>query len=435
MTEKDHTKSGVVGQRASARLQIMLRALQHRNYRLFFTGQAISLIGTWMQMVAMSWLVYRLTGSASMLGVIGFVSQVPTFVLAPFAGVLADRWNRQRLLLTTQTLAMLQAAALAYFVLSGTVQVWQIMTLAFLLGVINAFDIPVRQSFVVELVEKREDLNNAIALNSSLITSARLIGPSVAGVLIAFIGEGGCFIINSLSYLGVIYAIASMRLKPQKSRGVERHVLQELRDGFHYAYGFAPIRSILFMMMLMSFAGMPYVVLMPVFAKGVLHGGSHTLGFLMGAAGFGALICTIRLASRKSVLGLGRLIAFAAGIFGIGIASFALSHNMALSMIFLCMAGFGSMAVISSSNTILQTIVDDDKRGRVMSFFTMSFMGTTPFGNLVAGLVADRIGPQNTLIIGGSACLLGGLVFARNLPSIREKIRPIYARLGIVAEE
>jgi MFS family permease len=435
MKDTDHSMPAGVGQRTSSRLHIMLRALKHRNYRLFFAGQAISLIGTWMQMVAMSWLVYRLTGSASMLGVIGFVSQVPTFVLAPFAGVLADRWNRQRLLLSTQIFAMLQAAALAWFVLSGTVQVWQIMTLAFLLGVINAFDIPVRQSFVVELVEKREDLNNAIALNSSLITSARLIGPSVAGVLIVFIGEGGCFIINSLSYLGVIVAIASMRLKPQKERGVERHVLLELRDGFHYAYGFAPIRSILFMMMLMSFAGMPYVVLMPVFAKNVLHGGSHTLGFLMGAAGFGALICTIRLASRKSVLGLGRLIACAAGIFGIGIASFALSHTMALSMLFLCMAGFGSMAVISSSNTILQTIVDDDKRGRVMSFFTMSFMGTTPFGNLVAGLVADRIGPQNTLIIGAAACLIGGLVFARQLPAMREKVRPIYVRLGIVTAE
>lgn len=434
MTDKNRIKPGVA-QRTTAHLQLMLRALKYRNYRLFFTGQSISMIGTWMQMVAMSWLVYRLTGSASMLGVIVFTSQIPTFLLAPFAGVLADRWNRQKILLWTQLLAMLQASALAYIVLGGTVQVWQVMTLAFLLGVINAFDIPVRQSFVVELVENREDLSNAIALNSSMVTSARLIGPSVAGVLIAYIGEGGCFIINSVSYLGVVIAIASMSLKPKKAKLEERHILLELRAGFHYAYGFAPIRLILLLMMLMSFAGMPYVVLMPVFAKTVLHGGPHTFGFLMAAAGFGALVSTIRLASRKSVLGLGRLIAFASGTFGIGVACFALSHTMIPSMIFLCMAGFGSMSVISSCNTILQTIVDDDKRGRVMSFFTMSFMGTTPFGNLVAGLVADRIGPQNTLALGGTVCLIGGIVFACLLPSFRDDVRPIYTRLGIVSAD
>jgi MFS family permease len=434
MTDTTHIKTSVI-QRTTAHLQLMSRALQHRNYRLFFSGQSISMIGTWMQMVAMSWLIYRLTGSVSMLGVIGFTSQIPTFILAPFAGVLADRWNRQKILLWTQLLAMLQASTLAYIVLSGTAQVWQVMTLAFLLGVINAFDIPVRQSFVVELVENREDMSNAIALNSSMVTSARLIGPSVAGVLIAYIGEGGCFVINSISYLGVIMAIASMRLQPRKAKSEKRHILLELRDGFHYAYGFAPIRIILLLMMLMSFAGMPYVVLLPVFAKTILHGDAHTFGFLMAAAGFGALVSTIRLASRKSVLGLGRLIAFSVGLFGVGIATFALSHSMVLSLLSLCMAGFGSMSVISSCNTILQTIVDDDKRGRVMSFFTMSFMGTTPFGNLAAGLVADRIGPQNTLILGGTICLIGGIIFARQLPSFRDDVRPIYTRLGIVAAE
>jgi len=432
MTERDHIKPGV-SQRTIARMQLMLRALQYRNYRLFFTGQTISMIGTWMQMVAMSWLIYRLTGSAWLLGVVGFVSQIPAFLLAPFAGVLADRWNKRNLLLCTQTLALFQAAALACLVLTGTIQIWQIMVLAFLLGIINAFDIPVRHSFLVELVENRNDLGNAIALNSSIITSARLIGPTAAGVLIAFIGEGGCFIINSVSYLAVLVAIASMRFNPQKAWEEERHVLHELREGFHYAYGFTPIKSILFLMMLISFAGMPYVVLMPIFARNVLHGDAHTLGFLMGAAGFGALVSTIRLASRKSVLGLGRVIALAAGLFGIGIASFALSQDMALSMIFLSLAGYGSMSVISSCNTILQTIVDDDKRGRVMSFYTMSFMGTTPFGNLLAGLVADKIGPQNTLILGGVACLVGGILFARQLPAMREKVRPIYARLGIIS--
>lgn len=435
MPDRNHVKSGGTGERAAARLQLMLRALKHRNYRLFFTGQTISMIGTWMQMVAMSWLVYRLTGSTWLLGVVGFASHIPTFLLAPFAGVLADRWNRRRLLLCTQTLAMLQASALAWFVLTGTIQIWQIMVLALLLGIINAFDMPVRQSFVIELVENREDMGNAIALNSSMITSARLIGPSAAGVLIAFIGEGGCFIINSVSYLAVIIAIASMRLKPQKARGEERHVLLELREGFRYAYGFAPIRSILLLMMLVSFAGMPYIVLMPVFARNVLHGGAHTFGFLMAASGLGALASTISLASRRSVLGLGRVIAIAAGLFGTGVASFAFSRDMAFSMLFLILAGFGSMTIIASSNTILQTIVDDDKRGRVMSFFTMSFMGTTPFGNLVAGMVADRIGPQHTLLLGGAVCLAGGILFARQLPAIREKVRPIYARLGIIGSQ
>lgn len=435
MPDRDHMKYDGAAQRAGTRLQLLLRALRYRNYRLFITGQSISMIGTWMQMVAMSWLVYRLTGSTSLLGVTGFVSHIPTFLLAPFAGVLADRWNRRRLLLCTQTLAMLQASALAWFVLNGTIQVWQIMALSFLLGIINAFDMPVRQSFVVELIENKEDMGNAIALNSSMITCARLIGPSVAGVLIATIGEGGCFIINSASYLAVIVAIAAMRLKPKEPRGQERHVLVELREGFRYTYGFAPIRSILFLMMLISFTGMPYVVLMPVFARDVLHGGAHTFGFLMAASGLGALVSTVSLASRKSVLGLGRIIAVAAGIFGIGVASFALSRVMVFSMIFLCLAGFGSMALIASSNTILQTIVDDDKRGRVMSFFTMSFMGTTPFGNLLAGIVADRIGSPNTLLLGGVACLAGGIFFARQLPSIREQVRPIYTRLGITNNE
>jgi MFS family permease len=434
MTDKQVVKPGNAAQRAGARLQLMLRALRHRNYRLFFTGQSISMIGTWMQMVAMSWLVYRLTGSTWLLGVVVFASQFPTFLIAPFAGVLADRWNRRRLLLCTQTLAMLQAAVLACIVLTETAQVWQIIALSVLLGIINAFDIPVRQSFVVELVEDREHLGNAIALNSSMVTGARLIGPAVAGVLIASIGEGWCFILNAVSFLAVIMTIAAMRLAPKEPRGEKRHALHELHEGFRYAYGFAPIRSILLLMMLISFAGMPYAVLMPVFAGNVLHGGAHTYGFLMAASGLGALASTVSLASRPSVLGLGRVIAIAAGIFGLGIAAFALSRIMLLSLLFLALAGFGSMALIASSNTILQTIVDDDKRGRLMSFFTMSFMGTTPFGSLLAGMGAERIGAQHTLLLGGTACLAGGLLFARRLPSLRDEVRPIYRRLGIIPE-
>ena len=421
-------------EKAGKRLKLMLRALHYRNYRLFFIGQSVSLIGTWMQQVAMSWLVYRLTNSTLLLGVVGFAGQIPTFLIAPFAGVLADRWNRRRLLLATQTLAMLQAAVLAAFVLTGTVQVWQIITLSALLGVINAFDIPVRQSFVVELVEKKEDLGNAIALNSSMVNGARLIGPSIAGVLVATVGEGVCFIINAASYLAVIAAISAIRVKPKHRVEGKKHLLHELHEGFVYAFGFKPIRDILALMGLVSLMGMPYAVLMPVFAREVLHGGAHTFGFLMAAAGVGALASTVYLASRTSVLGLGRVIAAAAMVFGTGLVGFALSRSLVLSLLVLSLAGFGAMAQIASSNTLLQTIVDDDKRGRVMSFFTMSFMGMTPVGSLLAGAAADRIGVRDTLLAGGTACLIGGLLFALNLKSLRKFVRPIYTRMGIIPQ-
>lgn len=427
-------ESGGRLEKAGTRLRLMLRALSSRNYRLFFAGQSVSLVGTWMQQVAMSWLVYRLTGSALLLGVVGFVSQIPTFFLAPVAGVLADRWRRRPLLLATQTLAMAQAAVLAVFVLTGTTPVWLIVALSALLGVVNAFDIPIRQSFVVELVEKKEDLGNAIALNSSMVNGARLIGPSIAGVLVATLGEGICFLINATSYLAVIIAIAAMRLKPVPRRPGRKHILHELREGFGYAFDFKPIRYILMLLGLVSLMGMPYVVLMPIFAREVLHGGAHTFGFLMASVGIGAFCSTLYLASRTSVIGLGRVIAVAACVFGFGIAGFALSNSLVLSPLFLALAGFGAMAQIASSNTILQTIVDDDKRGRVMSFFTMSFMGATPIGSLMAGVVANRIGAQNTLLIGGVACLLGGALFGRELRNLRPLIRPIYARLGIIPE-
>ena len=411
----------------------LLRALRSRNYRLFVAGQGVSLIGTWMQQVAMSWLVYRLTGSAMLLGIVSFASQIPTIFISLFAGVLADRWDRRRLLIATQTLAMTQAAILTFVVLTGLVQVWHIIILSLVLGIVNAFDIPIRQSFVVEMVENREDLGNAIALNSSMVNGARLIGPSIAGLLVASFGEGICFLLNTFSYLAVIVAISMMRM-PQSSkyRLPRRNILQELNEGILYAYKFGPIRSILLLIALVSLMGMPYSVLVPVFAKDILHGGVHTFGFLMTAAGSGALVGTLLLASRKSVLGLGHVIVTATILFSSGIVMFALSSNFILSMAAMTLAGFGAMTLVASCNTVLQTILDEDKRGRVMSFFTVAFMGVAPFGSLGAGSMAGIIGPRNTLLLGSIGCLVGAMVFARHLPQIREKVRPIYELMGII---
>jgi MFS family permease len=414
--------------------QGLFRALSYRNYRLFFFGQGVSLVGTWMQQVAMSWLVYRLTGSALLLGTVGFTSQIPTFLVAPFAGVLADRWNRRRLLLATQSLAMIQAFLLSYFVLTGSIQVWQIIALSLLLGVVNGFDIPVRQSFVIDMVEEKGALANAIALNSSMVNAARLVGPSIAGLLIGMVGEGVCFLVNGASYLAVLLSLAAMRVTPRPTMAKRGSVLQELRDGVRYAAGFVPIRAILLLLALMSLTGMPYAVLLPVFARDVLHGGPHTFGFLMAASGVGAFSATLYLASRRSVLGLGRLIAVSCALFGVGVAAFALSRQLWVSLVFLAVAGFGAMMQVAASNTILQTIVDDDKRGRVMSLFTMAFMGMTPFGSLFAGALASRLGAPLTVQVGGVACLFGALLFAAWLPSLREQVRPIYTRLEIIPE-
>lgn len=413
----------------------LLRALRSRNFKFFVAGQGVSLVGTWMQSVAMSWLVYRLTGSAFLLGVVGFTSQIPTFLLAPVAGVLADRWNRRRLLITTQLLAMLQAAVLAAAVLTGIIEVWHIVVLSLLLGIVNAFDIPVRQSFVVEMISRREDLGNAIALNSSMVQGARLIGPTIAGLLVASVGEGVCFILNSISYLAVLLALVAMKLGPGPHYGKQRqHVLHELKEGFSYAFGFTPIRSILLLIALVSLTGMPYTVLVPVFAKEILHGGAHTFGFLMTAGGCGAFIGTVYLASRKSVLGLGKLIVIAAVLFAVGLASFAISRNINISFASLVIAGFGAITLVASCNTILQTILEEDKRGRVMSLFTVAFLGMAPFGSFGAGTMAGIIGPRETLLVGAACCLGGAFIFARQLPHIRESVRPIYIKMGIIRE-
>ncbi len=416
------------------RTKFLLRALRSRNYRFFFAGQSVSLVGTWMQQVAMSWLVYRLTGSAWLLGVVGFSSQIPTFVLSPVAGVLADRWTRRSLLVVTQSCAMLQAVALAAVVLTGIVQVWHIVLLSLMLGIVNAFDIPVRQSFVVEMVDDRSDLGNAIALNSSMVNGARLIGPSIAGLLVSAIGEGICFVLNAASYLAVILALAAMRLEPRVLPLRRRRIHHELFEGLAYSFGFVPIRNILLLVALVSLVGMPYMVLLPVFARDVFHGGAHTYGFLMTASGVGALASTLFLASRKSVLGLGRLIPLSAAMFGAGVSVLALSGSLVLSLAALGAAGFGVMAQVAASNTILQTIVDEDKRGRVMSLFAMAFMGMTPFGSLAAGALATSIGPRDTILLGGVAVLAGTALFARALPALREKVRPIYVRMGIIRE-
>ena len=350
--------------------KFILRALHHKNYRLFFGGQSISLIGTWMQQIAMSWLVYRLTNSALLLGIVGFSSQIPVFLLASIAGVYADRWNRHRMLVVTQTLSMIQALTLAFLALTGTIHVWQIIALSIAIGVVNAFDMPTRQSFIVEIVDKAEDLGNAIALNSFMFNGARLIGPAIAGILIALLGEGICFLINGLSFVGIIMALLAIKVPKRKKAAHTSRLWHDLKEGYSYAFGFAPIRYILLQLGLMSFMGMSYAVLMPIFAKDILHGGPHTLGFLMAASGIGALTGSVYLASRQTILGLGRLIAYASVIFGMGIIAFSFSKILIVSLSMMFLTGFGMIVQIASGNTILQSIVEEDKRGRVMSIYT-----------------------------------------------------------------
>jgi len=416
-------------------IRSVLRALKYRNYKLFFSGQIISLIGTWMQQIALSWLVYSMTGSAFILGVVGFSSQVPTFILAPFAGVLIDRWDKHKIIIITQTLFMLIAFLFAFLIYSGLIQVWHIILLNILAGFINGFDMPARQSFMIEIVEKREDLGNAIALNSSVFNAARLVGPSVAGLFIAAVGEAACFLINGISFIAVIIALFAMKIKPfVPADNKEKNVFAGLKEGANYTFGFQPIRSLILLIALMSLWGMPYTVLMPVFAKDILHGGAHTLGFLMGAVGVGAFSGAIYLASRKSVLGLGKLIVTAGILFGIGLILFSQSQSIYFSLLFLTITGASMMMQSASCNTILQTIVDDKMRGRVMSFYTMSFAGMMPFGSLISGSMASALGAPETLTIGGIICIIGGIIFAFQLKTIRKLVAPIYRKIGIIPE-
>ena len=397
-------------------LKFLFRTLQSRNYRLFFIGQFISLIGTWIQQIAVSWLIYRMTNSVFLLGLVGFVSQFPTFVITPFAGVWSDRFNRHKILVLTQTLSLIQALALAILVLSGTITVWQIILLSLFIGCVNAIDMPNRQSFVIHMIDDRNDLGNAIALNSAMFNGGRLIGPFIAGVLIATVGEGICFLINALSYIAVIVALLLMSTDHIKVNISKTSVLMELKEGFTYVFGNKRIKAILLLVSLTSIMGVPFIVLMPAFAKDILQGGPHTLGFLMSALGAGALLGAFYLASRANIKGLQKIINVGAFIFGIGLIGFSFSRSLWISILMVFIAAFGMMVQVASTNTWLQTNVDDDKRGRTMSFYVVSFMGMAPFGSLLAGSVAGLIGVPNTIFIGGAFCILGAIFFLKLFP-------------------
>jgi MFS family permease len=410
----------------------LTRALQHRNYRLFFGGQGISLIGTWITRVATSWLVYRLTGSELLLGLVGFCGQIPTLLLTPLAGVIVDRADRRRILLVTQILSLLQSAALAALALSGIITVAHILVLQVFQGMINAFDTPVRQSLVVDMVPDRRDVPNAIALNSSMVNGSRIIGPSIGGAIIAAVGEGWCFAIDALSYVAVVISVLLMRItpRPRLSTGA---MFGDVKTGWRYLVGSVPIRSALTLLAVVSTAGVPYTVLMPAIVTERLHAGPNTLGILMGATGVGALAGGIYLASRETVVGLGRVMLIGTLTFGAALVAFSTAGSVWLAALLLAVAGGGFIVQMASTNTIIQTIVDENFRGRVMGFYTMAFLGTVPIGSLIAGIAADRVGAAATIRTGGLICLVAGAWFAYRLPSLRALVRPLYIERGIIA--
>ena len=414
---------------ARSRVPGMLRALRHRNFQLFFSGQLISLIGTWMDTIAESWLVYRLTGSSLLLGTVAFAGQIPVFLLAPLGGMAADRWNRREIVIGTQTSSMILAFILAFLTLSGRVRVWQVIVLASLMGVVNAFDIPARQAFLVDMVG-REDLMNAIALNSSMFNGARIIGPSIAGILVASIGEGWCFFSNAVSYIAVITGLLLMRVNKARAEGRHASPLEHIAEGFRFVSHTAPIRLILLLLGLVSFVAMPYSVLMPIFAARILHGNARTLGVVMGATGIGALAGALVLATRSGVHGLGRWVWIACAGFGTSLILFSISRWYALSVVLLVPVGFCMMVQMASSNSLIQAMVPDRLRGRTMAVYSMMFMGMAPLGALFSGALAERIGAPWTLSIGGACAIAGAAVFARKLPAIR-----VEARQLLIAQE
>ena len=418
----------------SSKLKTIFRSLQYRNYRLFFGGQSISLIGTWMQRIAMPWLVYHLTGSAFLLGLVSFAGQIPTFLLAPLAGVVTDKFSRYRVLLITQVISLLQALILALLSLAGVIQIWHIVVLSIALGCVNAFDVPSRHSFVIEMVEKKEHLGNAIALNSMMFNGARLIGPSIAGLILATAGEGICFLINAVSYIFVVVSLLSMKIQKKEIIRKSGNLLNDMKEGFRYTFGFAPIKHLLILLGIVSLMGSSYQVLMPVFAKEILHGNSSTFGFLMGAAGVGALAGAIFLASRETLIKLGRIIPAASAIFGAGLVVLSFTKYFPVSLLLMIIIGLGLMLQTASSNTILQTITEDDKRGRVMSFYTIAIMGTAPFGSLLAGSLAKVIGTPHTILIGGISCIAGAFFFYKKLPELKKIVHPVYVKMGLIPE-
>jgi MFS family permease len=412
----------------------MVRAFRHRNFRLYFGGQSISLVGTWVQQIALGWTIYQLTHSSLLLGLVSFAGQLPLFLLTPFAGVLVDRWNRHRTLIVTQSLSMLQAFALALVVSTHMLRVWNLIALNILAGIILAIDLPTRQSFIVDMVGSGRDLPNAVALNSFVITGGRMLGPAIAGLLLTIVTPAVCFSINAVSYMPVVAALLAMRVKKSAPITVHSSALDDLTEGVRYAIGFPPIRTVLLLVGLVSLLGMPYAVLMPIFAAEILHGGAHTLGLLMTAPGIGALFGTIYLASRKSIRGAGIRVAAGALIFGSGLIVAGLAHGLIVALFALFFVGLGMIVQLAISNTLLQTIVDDDKRGRVMSLYTMAFMGMAPFGSILGGALANHIGVQTTFLIGGIACAGGALLFATKIRSMRPMVLPIFVRKGIIPE-
>jgi MFS family permease len=408
------------------------RALRHRNFQLFYFGQSISLIGTWMTRLATSWLVYRLTHSALLLGIVSFSGQILAFFFAPFAGVWVERLNRRKLLVWTQIAGAIQSLLLAVLTLAHVITLWEIIALSALQGFINAFDMPGRQSFLVQMVEDRNDLSNAIAINSSMANAARLIGPAVAGLVIAAFGEGWCFLIDGVSYFAVVASLLMMRVKPMDSRRKAASMFEDMREGWDYVRGFGPIRTILLLFALISLMGYSWSTLLPLFAGQVLHGGPHTLGWLSGASGLGALLSAISLALRKSVVGLTRMVQVSTAMLGGALILFGLSHTAWLSIVLMVFVGFGMIQCASVSNTIVQSVVSEDKRARVMSYYTMAFFGAAPFGSLFAGVLAHRIGAPHTVMVTGAFCLAGALWFTFSLPKLNAVIRPIYQQMGLL---
>ncbi len=412
----------------------LFRAMRYRNYRLFFAGQCISLLGTWIQQLAMSWLAYRLTQSAFLLGVVGFSGQVPALLFTPFAGVWADRLNKHRVVIATQILSMVQALILAGLVLAGAITPAWIIVLSVFLGVINSFDVPTRQSFIIQLVDNREDLNNAIALNSSMFNMARMVGPSLAGIFVALVGEGVCFLINGLSYLAVIAGLFAMRFPTRPAMPKKAGMFAELADGFGYAFSFMPIRTVLLLVSLISLMGGSYIVVMPVYVQQVLNGDAKTLGFLMGAVGLGALTGALFLAARRSPVGLEKTIGLAAATVGLGLLGFSFARQLTAGLSLIFVIGLGMTIHMASCNTLLQTVVNEARRGRVMSIYTMGFMGMGTFGSLIAGSLAQQFGTLNALRIGGLVCLAGALLYISQLGRFREEVWPVYQRRGLLSE-
>jgi MFS family permease len=398
------------------------RALKHRNFKLFFSGQGISVIGTWMTRMATSWLVYRLTSSAFLLGIVNFASQIVPFLLQPVAGAWVERMDRRKLLLWTQVAAAVQSLVLAALTLSHRINLWEIIVLSAVQGFINAFDLPARQSFLIQMVEDRNDLGNAIAINSSMQNAARLVGPALAGLVIAAAGEGWCFLIDGVSYFAVIASLLMMRIKKLEIARSKGTLLEQMREGWDYVRSYRPIRSILLVFALTSLMGYPYIVLLPVFAREVLHGGPHTLGWLTGSSGAGAFISAVSLTFRKSVLNLNRMIQVASAMLGVALITLCFSHALWLSLILMAFAGFGILQVASASNTIIQALVTDDKRSRVISYYAMAFYGSAPLGSLFAGILAQKIGAPYTVAVTGMFCIAGSLWFATEIPKIQKEM-------------